>query len=499
MKKRVAALLLLLLTVSPLFAFPKKKFSLDKLSTRKTSDQINSEKIARLEKEIPRLMKEAFVPGLSIALIDRGKVSWQHNFGTSNAETNEPVTNDTIFEAASLSKPVFAYAVLKLVDQEKLDLDAPLVKYLPGARVENDERANLITARMVLSHKTGFPNWRPFGQPLKIIFNPGERFSYSGEGFQYLQEVVEHLTNQPLDDFMRKTVFEPLGMTNSSYLWLDKYNTLKVFGHNAAGLPTKRRKPEEANAAATMQTTTSDYAKFLVALLNGAGLKKETYKQMLTAQIAAHENCAICVNNTNPGQLSNALFWGLGVGLQQIGKDKYLWHWGDNGDTHCFFTVSEKEKTGILIFTDSGNGHSIIPAIAETALGVKQPAYAWLKYDSYDAPAKTLFRAIYREGAEKALKVYLEERKQPAKRLTEAQINSLGYALMQSKKTADAIEVLKLNVADFPASFNAYDSLGEAYINAGNKELAIQNYQKSLELNPQNQNAVQKLKKLKEQ
>ena len=189
------------------------------LRTKTERDQL----IARLEKVIPQVMKDGDVPGLSIAFIRNGKVFWHRGFGVKNADTKEPVTDDTVFEAASLSKPVFAYAVMKLVESGKLDLDAPLTKYLLVPDVEKDNRLNQITARRVLSHTTGFPNVRPGGKPLQIYFTPGEKFSYSSEGINYLQMIIEHISGQALEEFMRKTVFEPLGMTSSSYIWQDKY------------------------------------------------------------------------------------------------------------------------------------------------------------------------------------------------------------------------------------------------------------------------------------
>src|SRR5919107_518441 len=166
---------------------------------------------SRLERVIPRLMEEGDVPGLSLALVRDSKISWRWSFGVKNADTKEPVRDDTVFEAASLSKPVFAYAVLKLVDAGKLELDKPLAAYLPEPYVRDDERVKLITARIVLDHTTGFQNEAGPGRPLKIHFTPGDRFSYSGAGFLYLQTVVERIRGEPLDAFMRKTVFEPLG------------------------------------------------------------------------------------------------------------------------------------------------------------------------------------------------------------------------------------------------------------------------------------------------
>src|SRR5262245_12589079 len=141
--------------------------------------------VLKLQADVPALMKEADIPGMSIVVIRNGKVAWHNNFGVKNTKTAQPVDDNTVFEAASLSKPVFAYAVLKLVEQGKIGLDVPLTKYLPTPYIDGDPRLEKITARIVLSHRTGFPNWRP-GSSLSIHFTPGERFSYSGEGFIYL-------------------------------------------------------------------------------------------------------------------------------------------------------------------------------------------------------------------------------------------------------------------------------------------------------------------------
>src|SRR5215510_6636200 len=256
------------------------------LRTKTKQEQI----IARLEKIIPLLMKEGTVPGLSIALVRNGELAWQRGFGVKSVKTNEPVNDDTVFEAASLSKPVFAYSVLKLVDAGKFDLDKPLNQYLPGDYdVGDDPRLGQITARRVLSHTAGFPNWRRGA--LKIHFTPGERFSYSGEGFVYLSKVVEHVTGEKLNDFMKRTVFDPLGMTSSSYVWQESYDALKVFRHNTRGEAVGQDKtpPGVANVAFSLHTTARDYGRFVVAMLKGVGLKPRTRRLMLSPQAQAPE------------------------------------------------------------------------------------------------------------------------------------------------------------------------------------------------------------------
>jgi CubicO group peptidase (beta-lactamase class C family) len=351
----------------------------------------------------------------------------------------------------------------------------------------------------VLTHTTGFPNWRPRGQPLKIIFPPGERFSYSGEGFVYLQKVVEHLTGQPLDIFMRQTVFEPLGMTSSSYVWQPEYETLKAIGHDMGGVPGERRKPKEPNAAASLQTTSLDYARFMIAIINGVGLKESTRNAMVSPQVQVDEGCSNCVASKPTGKMSQQISWGLGVGLQQTKDGLSFWHWGDNGDVHCYMLAFPKQKLGIVIFTNSANGLSIIPEIIAETLGVEQPTTVWLHYESYRSPFRLFYKDILARGAA-AIDEYREKRKNKTATVEfkESQINQLGYALLYgAKRVNDAIAVFKLNTEDFPNSSNTYDSLGEAYMVAGEKDLAIRNYEKSVALDPKNANGIEALKKLR--
>ena len=440
----------------------------------------------RLEEVVGRVLREGEVPGAAVALVRGGRVVWHKGFGVKNARTKEPVDEATVFEAASLSKPVFAYAVLKLVERGKLDLDAPLAKHLPTPVVENDERLKLVTARMVLSHRTGFPNWRPRGQPLKIHFAPGERFSYSGEGYVYLQKVVEQLTGEPLDAFVRRTVFAPLGMNSSSYVWRDEYESAKAHAHDEAGEVAGRNKPPEANAAASLQTTAQDYARFVAAVMRGEGLKGATAREMLRAQVKVDERCRVCVNSEGAPRPSQSVAWGLGWGLQRTADGETFWHWGDNGNTKAYVVASKQKRLGLVFFANGANGLSVVHEIVGEVFGTQQPALAWLDYEPYDSPARLLLRQVLTKGTS-ALADYRDAKNGA---LTEAQVNRLGYRLLARKKTKEAIEVFKMNVERFPASANAYDSLGEAYMKAGEKELAAANYRKAQELDPKNSKAA---------
>jgi CubicO group peptidase (beta-lactamase class C family) len=347
------------------------------LLTAENSAPRSSEATAKqLEKDAPELMKKFGVPGLEMAVIRDGKTTWLQAFGVKDAKTGRSVTNDTIFEAASLSKPVFAYGVLKLVEQGRLGLDIPLNTYLPKPYTTDDDRLSKITARIVLSHRTGFPNWRD-GDALPIYFTPGERFSYSGEGYVYLQRVVEQITGKPLNDYVTQAVFKPLGMTSSSYVWRHEFDALTATGHDANGKPVDKWKPTEAGVASTLNTTARDYALFVEAVLDGKGLKAATVREMETSQVALDPDCRICVKH-EPKQLSKNLFWGLGWGIERNDGRDEIWHWGDNGAFKAFVMAEPKTKSGVVMFANSENGLELARPLVDEAMGEKSLAFDWL-------------------------------------------------------------------------------------------------------------------------
>ena len=443
-----------------------------------------------LDRRIPELMRAGDVPGLQIAVVG-GPTPWVRAFGVRDAATGIAVTDDTIFEAASLSKPVFAYAVLRLVDAGTLDLDTPVAKYLPGDYAA-DPRAALITPRNVLSHTTGFPNWRSSPNVLPMYFAPGERFSYSGEGFEYLQRAVERVTGQTLDAVMKRLVFDPLGMKDSRYWWDASLEGRKATGHDEIGVPRPLMRPAVANAAATLQTTASDYARFLAGLLSGTGLSPAMRAAMTTTQIRVDEGCSNCVTTKPTGRLSKEIAWGLGLGLEETDGRRFLWHWGDNGGSgfHCFVLADLASGLGVVIFTNSLGGHGIIPDIATAAIGGRHPAFGWIDYERWDSPARKWFQEILARG----MAAVTPDR---ASALAERQVNRVGYWLLEKKRPKEAIAVFERNTADHPDSWNAWDSLGEAYADDGQKERAVAAYEKSVKLNPTSPSGTEALKKLR--
>jgi CubicO group peptidase (beta-lactamase class C family) len=208
------------------------------------------------------------VPGLSIGIVRDGDIVSTIAEGVRNATSGNRVDDGTVFEAASLTKPVLAYAVLQPIDAGALSLDDTLSMYLPYY-VTGDRRSSTITVRHVLSHTTGLPNCRTEANPLRTYFEPGERFSYSGEGFVWLQGVIERVTGEPLESVMDRLVLAPLGMNHSALIWRTAFEVDNADPHDAALVPGVKSKPTEVKSASTLHTTARDYALFLRAALSG--------------------------------------------------------------------------------------------------------------------------------------------------------------------------------------------------------------------------------------
>jgi CubicO group peptidase (beta-lactamase class C family) len=325
-------------------------------------------RIAQLEAKIPQWLEQFIIPGLGIAIVENQEIVWTKGFGKKSLLSNQLVDKNTIFAAASLSKPLFAYAVLKMVEKGEIELDTPLIEYTAKSYI-SDPRIELITARMVLSHTTGFPNWS--GNASVWIQNtPGTKFGYSGEGYLYLQRVVEEITKQPLGEYMQRLVIEPLGMNSSSYIWQPAYAATAADGHNREGKFKPMNRPTEALSAGSLRTTASDYGQFLLAMMDSGTidtplLTRESIEEMLRSQT----------------RISYSVDWGLGWGLEYPPNDKFFWHWGDAGEFKSFAIASRDKQIGVVILTNSENGLQICPPIISVAIGGKHPAFDFWMID----------------------------------------------------------------------------------------------------------------------
>lgn len=312
---------------------------------------------AEIDEFLKAQMDSMNIKGISIAVINDGKVVYHRAFGLAgiaDACSLNMVNDQTLFQAASISKPVFAYFVMRMVDKGLLDLDTPLYKYLPYPDIEDDARYKLITARMVLCHKTGFPNWRPdYTGKLKLEFTPGTKYSYSGEGYMYLAKVIAHLTNTTLsnlDSVFQQEVCKPLNL-KYAYFGLNDY----VIKHLARGYDGNQIHEDidfimNFNSAGGLCTEAMSYANFLIAIMNNKGLKKESMEEMLKAQVEIPED--------------NNLRWDFGETEYSLGFGRKIstdgvnfTHTGNNWGFSSSFMFNKEKKFGYVFLTNSNSCH----------------------------------------------------------------------------------------------------------------------------------------------
>lgn len=314
---------------------------------------------------LEELIEKHNVTGLSFALLNEGHTVYNLNTGHGNLETLEFINDQSIFEAASLSKPVFAYFVLKLSERGVIDLNRPLALYLSDPEMEVDARYRNVTAGSVLNHTTGFPNWRWFDAPpdsldinrgeFYMISDPGSRFTYSGEGFDYLARVIAHnagLSMNELDELFKEIVNQPLGIEHFYFTWDEHLYDHKVYGHIdglvnnrnwGSGLPYQNSM--KFNAAGGLHTNAVGYAKFIEALIFGKGLLPNTHAQLLTPSIEVSTSSKLYEDE-------GITHWGLGIGVAPLGQDTIYRHGGSHDDFRAQMAFSIRSKFGYTFFVN---------------------------------------------------------------------------------------------------------------------------------------------------
>jgi CubicO group peptidase (beta-lactamase class C family) len=290
------------------------------------------------------------VPGVAVGFVERSGATRIVTVGNRGRGLG-PLDRDSVFGAASLSKPVFASGVMSLVDRGLLELDRPLGAYVAEPDLGGDGRAASITARMVLDHTTGLPNWRNDGA-LHLRWSPGTRWGYSGEGYSYLQRVVEHLAGTTLDRYLADTVLGPLGMSDSSFVWQDVDETHLAVGHGPDGNPSPPFRPLLAKGAAGgMFTTVSDYLRFVVHSLTD-------HRRMFEPQV----------------WIDDELAWGLGWGIERTDTGQALWQWGDDPGYKNFVIARPVEGDGAVVFTNGDRGAAVYSDLVRHLLPGRHPA-----------------------------------------------------------------------------------------------------------------------------
>lgn len=297
------------------------------------------------------------VPALGIGIIKNGKLQQVRVWG--ELSKGNPAPYNTIFNVASLAKPITALVALKLISQKKWDLDASLYPYWTDPEIAGDPRHTKLTTRIVLSHQTGFPNWRWLNEDkkLNITFEPGTKYQYSGEGFEYLRKALEHKFDQSLQQLASELIFQPLDMKDTRYVWDRFTDTARVAtGYDKDGKAYKTVMHTIPNAADNLLTTIEDYGRFLTAVMNNKLLSEPMFAAMKTDQVA-----------TKKGK-----YFGLGFEIYDLGnKEIALSHGGSDFGTRTITFLLPGSREGLIIFTNTDNGSLLYEYLLKHYLGKK--------------------------------------------------------------------------------------------------------------------------------
>ncbi len=434
----------------------------------------------------------------SVLVAEKGNVIYKKGFGLANMEWNIANQPDTEFRLGSITKQFTSMLIMQLVEQGKIKLDGKLSDYLPDYRKDTGDK---VTIHHLLTHTSGIPSYTGLPRFFQDVsrnpyaveefvkkycsgdleFEPGSKFSYNNSGYFLLGAIIEKITGKPYEQVLKEKILDPLGMKDTGY---DHSNTL--IRRRAAGYEKSPDGIVNAPyldmslpyAAGSLYSTVEDLYVWDQALYTEKLLSAK-YKEIMFKPFLNH------------------YAYGWGVEGQPLGETKEttsaIAHSGGINGFNTLIVRLVDDKHLIVLLNNTGGAK----------LGEMAKNISAILYDKpYGLPKKSVMDALAKTIMEKditsAISQYRDLKTNQAKAydFSEPELNMLGYRLLAMKKVKEAIELFKLNVEAYPQSSNAYDSLAEAYMIDGDKELSIKNYKRSLELNPQNTNAVEMLKKL---
>jgi CubicO group peptidase (beta-lactamase class C family) len=456
---------------------------------------------ADIEAYLKGRMEKRRIPGLQVAVVRGGKIVMLGAYGTANIQNEVPVTERTVFSINSATKTFTGVAIMQLAEEGKLDVSAPISRYLDGL----PDKWQSITVRQLLTHVSGLPDILDFStggtgrllgdgsdesafaavQKLPMDFPTGERYRYNQTNYVLLGKIIDKLNGKPFAEFIRERQFVAAGMTSAvigdsrdvvpgraqSYRYYKTADGKDVIGNAWDDFPQFLRTAGGINA------TAEDIARWIIALESGKLLKKENLATLWTPGV---------FNNGSPTP------WALG--WPTISRPEHPAVAGIGGRRSAFYVYPDDDLAVVILTNLSGaNPEEFIDEVA----GHFIPALLAANGGGLSPELKLLRAELVKRGFENAVTAAAELKAKDAKfELREGDLNAWGYRLIEDGKVKEAIEILKLNASLYPESANVYDSLAEAYETAGDKAQAIKNYKRSLELDPKNSNAAVHLKKL---
>ncbi|HSP12735.1 MAG TPA: serine hydrolase [Salegentibacter sp.] len=439
----------------------------------------------------------------SVLVAENGKVIFKEGYGMANMEFDIPNEPHTKHRLGSITKQFTAMVILQLVEDGKLELDKPISNYLPDY---SGPAADKVTIHHLLNHSSGIPSYTSFpgffenqsrdpyppGEFVKTFadstlqFTPGEKFAYNNSGYFLLGHIIEEVSGKSYEEMLQENIFEPLGMTNSGYDHHGKLIKNRASGYERTGDEYRNAPYLDMSipyAAGSLYSTVEDLYLWDQALYEEDLLSEELKEQMFSEQI-------------KDGDSHYGYGWGIGkmpIGKTQDSIQTIAHGGGINGFNTLLIRVPDDQHLIVLLNNTGG-----------TNLGEMARSIINILYDTdYEMPKRSiameLLPVFMNEGVTAGMEKYNTLKEEETYAIKENEMNMIGYQLLRSGKTEEAIEVFKINVEEFPDSGNVYDSLGEAYLEAGQRELAIENYKKSIEIDPQNINGINVLKKLEQE
>jgi CubicO group peptidase (beta-lactamase class C family) len=356
---------------------------------------------AAIDTAVERLVQAHRIKGLAVALIADGQVTLVRTYGLRDVERNLPLMPDTVMYGASLTKATFAYMVLQLVDEGRIDLDRPIAEYLPKPLPEyekyvdlaEDPRWRRLTMRVLLDHTSGFPNFRffppdgpydPSGK-LKLYFDPGTRYAYSGEGMLLAQRVLEYGLGLDVGAEMQRRVFDRFGMTRTSMTWQDRFAGNVAQGYTTEGTLQEHDRRGKVGAAGSMDTTIADWSRFLAAVVRGEGLSATAKAEMIRRQIAIDSTAQFPTlrTETTDAYKPIALGYGLGWGVFETPFGHAFFKEGHDDGTANYALCVEPRRACILLLSNDVRSEGLFKPLVDELMGDTHLPWKWENYTPF--------------------------------------------------------------------------------------------------------------------
>ncbi len=310
-----------------------------------------------IDARMPTWLAEYNVPAVAIAYIQDGEIAWSVVYGEQ--EAGVPATSETLFNIASLAKPITAETALRLASKNAIDLDEPISAYWIDPDIINDPRHERLTPRITLNHRTGFPNWRyQTDDVLSFTDDPNTKTGYSGEGYNYLARFLEKKMQTPFDVLAENLVFIPVHMNNTSFTEKDWFQGRIAHPHNEEGESRPPTVRQEWNAADDVYSSARDYAAFIVSVMNNVGVSDEL--AVLRLQVVDNQLSGGCP--LSPDACPISVGFGLGWSIFEYETDTVIMHSGSDWGEYTFAFFVPERNIGVVVFTNSANGAKIVRA-----------------------------------------------------------------------------------------------------------------------------------------